>query len=97
MRGERQLTPREDTSRSDDRRDCDLARASILRHARIHFRCSSRRRSSALIWMMTLTFGRFSFLYAWVDGAFVGFCAEMVFIPATDHATAPHAAHSLFC
>ena len=33
-------------------------------------------------WMMTLTFGGFSGpLYAWVDGTFVGFCADG-FIPA---------------
>ena len=80
MRGE---TParEEDASRVSDEEPSDLVRASILRR---EFICDAPLKEAVERgWMMTVTFGGFSGpLYAWVDGTFVGFCADG-FIPAT--------------
>ena len=79
MRGEVQAREG-DASHSDDTESCDLARASILRREFIFD--APLKEAVERGWMMTLTFGGFSGpLYAWVDGAFVGFCADG-FIPA---------------
>jgi len=79
MRGEVQAREG-DASRSDDTESCDLVRASILRREFIFD--APLKEAVERGWMMTLTFGGFSGpLYAWVDGAFVGFCADG-FIPA---------------
>ena len=58
----------------------DVVRASILRR---EFICDAPLKEAVERgWMTTLTFGGFSGpLYAWVDGSFVGFCADG-FIPA---------------
>ena len=58
----------------------DVVRASILRR---EFICDAPLKEAVERgWMMTLSFGGFSGpLYAWVDGSFVGFCADG-FIPA---------------
>ena len=58
----------------------DLVRASILR--REFILDAPLKDASERGWTMTLTFGGFTGpLYAWVDGTFVGFCADG-FIPA---------------
>ena len=58
----------------------DSVRASILRREFIFD--APLKEAVERGWMMTLTFGGFSGpLYAWVDGTFVGFCADG-FIPA---------------
>ena len=58
----------------------DRVRASILRREFIFD--APLKEAVERGWMMTLTFGGFSGpLYAWVDGTFVGFCADG-FIPA---------------
>ena len=58
----------------------DSVRASILRREFIFD--APLKDAVERGWMMTLTFGGFSGpLYAWVDGTFVGFCADG-FIPA---------------
>lgn len=70
----------EDASRVGDDEPSDLARASILRREFIFD--APLKEAVDRGWMMTLTFGGFSGpLYAWVDGTFVGFCADG-FIPA---------------
>ena len=95
MRGEVQ-TREEDASRFDDTESCDLARASILRREFIFD--APLKEAVERGWMMTLTFGGFSGpLYAWVDGTFVGFCADG-FIPAAfdvTHALQPTHTHTL--
>ena len=70
----------EDASRVGDDEPSDLARASILRREFIFD--APLKEAVDRGWMMTLTFGGFSGpLYAWLDGAFVGFSADG-FIPA---------------
>lgn len=70
----------EDASRVGDVEPSDLVRASILRRKFIFD--APLKEAVERGWMMTLTFGGFSGpLYAWVDGTFVGFCADG-FIPA---------------
>ena len=79
MRGEGQAHE-EDASRVGDDEPSDLARASILRREFIFD--APLKEAVERGWMLTLTFGGFSGpLYAWVDGTFVGFCADG-FIPA---------------
>ena len=79
MRGEGQAHE-EDASRVGDDEPSDLAHASILRREFIFD--APLKEAVDRGWMMTLTFGGFSGpLYAWVDGTFVGFCADG-FIPA---------------
>ena len=70
----------EDASRFGDNPPSDLVRASILRR---EFTLDAPLKDAAERgWMMTLTFGGFSGpLFAWVDGTFVGCCADG-FIPA---------------
>ena len=79
MRGEGQARE-EDASRVGDEEPSDLVHASILRREFIFD--APLKEAVERGWMMTLTFGGFSGpLYAWVDGTFVGFCADG-FIPA---------------
>ena len=79
LRGEDQARE-EDASRVGDEEPSDLVHASILRRKFIFD--APLKEAVERGWMMTLTFGGFSGpLYAWVDGTFVGFCADG-FIPA---------------
>ena len=69
----------EEARKQDDQGIPDRVRASILR--REFILDAPLKDAAERGWMMTLTFGGFTGpLYAWVDGMFVGFCADG-FIP----------------
>ena len=86
----------EDEEQFGGSRPTEVLRASILRR---EFSMDAPLKDAVERgWMMTVTFGGFSGpLYAWVDGTFVGFCADG-FIPATfdvTHALQPTHTHAL--